>query len=54
MCEVLVSSLSSEDEESSNSGVGENRERRESPNERVSDQVDLSVIFDPAVIVFAW
>mgnify|MGYP001596979426 FL=1 len=48
MDKVLVSTLSAKDEESSDGDVGHDGERREVPDERVADQVDLAVVLDPA------
>lgn len=46
--QVLVAALVAKDEETSNADVGEDGERREQPDEGVADEVDLSVILDPA------
>lgn len=48
MRKVLISALSSKDEEGSNSGVTQNRQSRQRPNEGVPDQINLTMIFDPA------
>jgi hypothetical protein len=45
---VLVTSLGTEDEESANDAVGEDGQGREVPDEGVADEVDLTVILDPA------
>ena len=50
MAKVLVSALSSQDEESTNSDVGKDGESRRPPDERVADEVDLAMILDPAVV----
>lgn len=45
---VLVTALASQNEEAANADVGEDRECREVPHEGVPNEVDLTVILDPA------
>lgn len=48
MVQVLVAALVAKNEEAANADVGEDRQGRQPPNERVANEVDLSVILDPA------
>ena len=51
MDKVLEPTLGAKDKEPPDGDVGEDREGREIPNERVPDEVDLTVVLDPAIIV---
>lgn len=49
MRKVLVPPLSAEDQQSSHGSVEEDGKRRERPDKGVADEVDLTVVLDPAV-----
>jgi hypothetical protein len=47
---VSISSLGPEDEESSNRHIGKYSKRAKPPNDRVSNEVDVTMIFDPEIL----
>lgn len=45
--EILIASLGSQDEQPTNSEICANCQRAHPPNDRVTDEIDLAMIFDP-------
>ena len=50
MVEIPEPSLRSKDEKSSNENVEDDGRGRRPPDDRVSDEIDLSVVLDPEVL----